>query len=387
MLEIRKEKQMLYTHYIQKNLPNKKEIELNKLLGIPGPKVHARNFAETQTLVRPISYRSKPLEVTEQELIPKLTILEKEYNELIKSVPVEELYQEFYIPKHSGGFRKIEAPIQPLLELQRRLLDIMQNEIGAIHHNAAFAYVKNRSIKNALEVHQANNSRWFLKLDIKNFFGSITTDLIEERLREVYPYAHMSDYTFRCFMYVLTKLGTIDDRLPQGTPISPHLSNLIMVQADYATQRILKQTDESQYYPYTRYADDIIISGRRDFEWRKIQNNLAAYYNDHYGFELKISKTRYGSRNGRNWNLGLMLNKDNNITIGHKTKDKLKAILFNFIKDYDTIDIDTAYFIQGKLSYYSQIEPEYVNGLLKHLESKHNTRKPIRELLNDIIKV
>ena len=65
---------------------------------------------------------------------------------------------------------------------------------------------------------------------------------------------------------------------------------------------------------------------------RVIQNHL----NDEVSPTLQLNreKSRCGSIAGSNWNLGLMLNKDNNITIGHKNKMKLKAKINNFILDF-----------------------------------------------------
>jgi hypothetical protein len=374
---------MYYTHYVDKKQTDKRQFELNKLFGLPNRNQHIRNFPETKTHIISSHDRSKPDSLV--NIKRNLDFIETKYNSMLENTPVEDMYEVFHIPKHSGGFRKIEAPIPPLLAIQRDLLSLIQDSFGTIHHNAAFAYVQNRSIKNALEVHQANNSRWFLKMDIKNFFGSITIDTIRKMLQYVYPFTKLNPDEYNKLIHIIEKVATIDGRLPQGTPVSPHLTNVLMVPADYQIQLILARNSDSQFFPYTRYADDIIVSGRRDFNWKKIQDEVDDYLEDEYNLKIKRSKTRYGSRNGRNWNLGLMLNKDNNITVGHKTKDRLKATLFNFIQDYDTIGIDVAYHIQGKLSYYTQIEPEYIRGLLKHLEEKHQPAKPIRQMLADKI--
>jgi len=68
---------------------------------------------------------------------------------------------------------------------------------------------------------------------------------------------------------------------------------------------------------YTRYADDLLISGRQGFSADEAQNvvgEVLAYF--HAPFAVKPEKTRYGSRSGSNWNLGVVLNKDKEITIG-----------------------------------------------------------------------
>lgn len=83
----------------------------------------------------------------------------------------DDCYTSFRIPKRTGGFRTIDAPSEELKKIQRNLAYFFQHDLGALAHEAAHAYVKGRSPKTSLEVHQANHSKWFLKLDIKDFFS------------------------------------------------------------------------------------------------------------------------------------------------------------------------------------------------------------------------
>ena len=65
-----------------------------------------------------------------------------------------------------------------------------------------------------------------------------------------------------------------------------------------------------QKYIYTRYADDIIISARNKFDYRIILKALNKLFKD-TPLSINKEKTRFGSNAGRNWNLGVMCNKDN----------------------------------------------------------------------------
>ena len=91
-------------------------------------------------------------------------------------------------------------------------------------------------------------------------------------------------------------------------------------------------------------------------------------------FALYHEKTRYGSASGRNWNLGLMLNKENQITIGHKRKKEFKAMLDNYIRDRKSGNSWNYHDIQvlgGLISYYKMVEKDYINYLLKQYSDKH----------------
>lgn len=287
------------------------------------------------------------------------------------------LYSTFKIPKRTGGFRTIEAPNEELKHNQRQILYLFQNTFKMLPHNNAFAYTEGRSAKEALEAHQRNKSKWFLKIDIKDFFPSITFHEIDRSLNDLFPIKPLLTYTGNGQQKIrdCIKVCLKDNKLPQGTPVSPMLSNLVMLKYDYYLTNLLKWFD-NQHYVYTRYADDIIISSKYHFDWRQIQIQVENAFRGS-NFKIKTEKTRYGSSAGRNWNLGLMLNKDNNITIGWRKKERFKAAIYNFFKAYvDGTEYSTedTYHLQGLVSYYSKINKEMVDKIIKTNERKFNHR-------------
>jgi hypothetical protein len=80
-------------------------------------------------------------------------------------------YRIFTIPKHSGGVRTICEPKPKLYSDQVDLRECLERDFSALYHTTAFAYCKGRSIKHCIMRHQANKSRWFLRLDFSDFFG------------------------------------------------------------------------------------------------------------------------------------------------------------------------------------------------------------------------
>src|SRR5574344_1146649 len=94
------------------------------------------------------------------------------------------LYEDCYIPKKSGGFRKLSIPNDSF----KTLLTAFSLELQDIHileHNAAYAYVKGRSTIDAVKKHQENNSYWFLKIDLKDFFPGCTPDFCAQQIFQV----------------------------------------------------------------------------------------------------------------------------------------------------------------------------------------------------------
>lgn len=314
-----------------------------------------------------------------------------DFNAMYKGLfeqPRESLYHTFYIPKKSGGLRRIDEPNPELMSALRRLKEILENDFHAMHHTAAFAYVRGRSTINSLERHQRNHSNWFLKTDFSNFFGSTTLDFTLSMLQIIFPFNYVHDrhpIAWEALAKALS-LGFLNGGLPQGTPLSPALTNLVMIPIDHRLRNDLIKRKER--FMYTRYADDILISSRRNFTYSEIVKYIDEVLAEfHAPFRIKAEKTRYGSSAGANWNLGVMLNKDGNITIGWRKKKQFHAMVHNFITDFindkhwELSDVQT---FSGLLSYYYMVEPSYMQGFLEHVRTKYNVdlRKLIKIELN-----
>lgn len=127
---------------------------------------------------------------------------------------------------------------------------------------------------------------------------------------------------------------------------------------------------------YTRYADDIHISSKYDFKYRDeiaLINKVIKGFNGPY--VIKPEKTHYGSSAGKNYLLGLLLNKDNNITIGHRQKKMLKAMINNYICDFKNgiqWDLGDVQEMVGKLSYYKMVEPENIKHIIITYNKKYH---------------
>ena len=295
----------------------------------------------------------------------------------------EKQYTQFPIPKKSGGLRIINAPTENFKDALTLTKNIFENQIKILAHPAAYAYTKQRSILDAIKVHQNNHSKWFLKIDLKDFFPNCTPTQVFTSLMLLYPFYHI-DAAHAELLRKITRVCSLNNGLPQGSPISPLFSNLVMVPFDYHIERYLIR-GTGEHYAYTRYADDILISCKTTFDWKDIQTKIQTILGP--CFEINQNKTRYGSITGSNWNLGLMLNKDNNITIGFKKKKLLNAMLNNFLTDYNKQQpwpIQDTQILQGQLSYLQQIEPEYYNYLIKKYNTKHQVT--INEVFRTILK-
>lgn len=282
------------------------------------------------------------------------------------------LYNTFYIPKkNSKKMRRIDAPKSELMNALYELKSLLEALVPATHHQTAYAYVPGRNCLRAIKRHQRNNSEWFLKTDFSDFFGSVSIVFLRNMLSLIHPINHiMDDSEGRIQLTRALTLCFLNRGLPQGTPISPLLTNLMMIPLDYHLSRKLS----AKSFVYTRYADDILISAKNNFVYKEVVKIINETLTEFKApFSIKPGKTRYGSRNGANWNLGVMLNKDNNITVGHVNKKYFKATVCRFITDHlngHTWAPEDAVSLAGTLAYYQSVENDYFDYVIKHMNNK-----------------
>ena len=354
--------------------------------------VISHNQTNTRTYeTEKINSRFKSLFKTD-ELIGKLTDFNKS-TESLREAPRESLYNSFSIPKKSGGLRQINAPNPELMTALRNLKTIFETDFGALYHTNAFAYIKHRSTIDLLKRHQSNNSKWMAKADLHNFFGSTSLEFVMKMFGMIFPFCEViNDEIGRKQLEKALELAFLDGGLPQGTPISPIITNVMMIPIDFTISKRLRTDDrfKDQTFVYTRYADDFQISSRYYFDYKETENLIMSVCEE-FGapFTLNQKKTRYGSTSGRNWNLGLMLNKDNQITVGHKRKRQFKAMLTSYALDrkngkpWDISDIQT---LEGYRNYYRMVERENIDEIVTHISNKFdiNIRKAIKEDLQSL---
>ena len=259
----------------------------------------------------------------------------------------------------------------------RMLKGIFETRFFALYHTSAFAYVPGRCAVDAVRKHQSNQSRWFLKVDFSNFFGSTTLPFLLSMLEEIFPFSSVAQTPRgRAALERALELCFLHGGLPQGTPISPMLTNLMMIPIDYRLCNALRNF-HGKSFVYTRYADDLLISSRYDFSPEQVLSLVRETLGSFSApFVIKPEKTRYGSSAGSNWNLGVMLNRDNQITIGHRNKKRFRAMVCSYLLDrqngkpWPLRDVQT---LSGLMSYYAMVEKSYVDRVVRYNNQKYHT--------------
>jgi len=166
-------------------------------------------------------------------------------------------YKSFDIEKKSGGVRKIMAPEPRLKLVQRRLADLLlkcQSEIeisigvkdeGALAHG----FKPRLSISTNAEKHR--NRRWVFNADIEDFFPTIN-------FGRVYGFFQKNNHfaLSKPVATIIAQIACHENKLPQGSPCSPVISNIIAHILDIH----LNDLASKHNCTYTRYADDLTFS-------------------------------------------------------------------------------------------------------------------------------
>ncbi len=227
-------------------------------------------------------------------------------------------YHSFEIPKKSGGVRIIHAPSAQLALLQSRLAKLLYECVQARkkHHPrfwfASHGFHQGRTIVSNAEVHKRR--RFVFNLDLQDFFGTINFG----RVRGFF----INDSMFALEPKVATIIAQIachDNALPQGSPCSPVISNLI---GNILDSRLLPLARNARC-TYTRYADDLTFSTNENLFPTEIAVNVhGADWEvgaklkktiEKTGFFINPIKTRMSLRRSRQTVTGLVVNDKANI--------------------------------------------------------------------------
>ena len=220
-------------------------------------------------------------------------------------------YKTFTIKKKSGGTRTINAPVNGLKSILRPLNLVLQCLYEP--HQAATGFVQNKSIVDNAILHVGHN--YVLNLDLKDFFHSFDRNRV--KMGFLYPPFNLNDDK-EPLAFLLASLCThpfeIDNEiktvLPQGSPTSPTITNILCQKLDRRLTGLAKRFGAI----YTRYADDITFSSPHNIYTQDIFNNeLKRIIEEDQQLAINPSKTRLQKRGYRQEVTGLIINEKVNV--------------------------------------------------------------------------
>ena len=301
----------------------------------------------------------KGLDVPEEAYLPCLYTVSNQ---------IETHYHPVVISKKSGGRRKLLVPDALLRTIQRNLLHHVLEEFQISEF--ACAYKKGTSIVDNARPHVG--AKLVLKLDIQDFFDQITWILVYQN---AFPGTHFPP----AIRKMLTEFCCVRDRLPQGAPTSPTVSNLVMRPFDVHMGEWCRERE----IRYTRYCDDLTFSGvfAPEEVIRKVRGFLQVY-----GFELNRKKTRVLGRGNAQSVTGIVVNEKAQVSRAYRRKLRQEVYLFDRYgiktEEGPKNDEKERMRLLGKMRYVLSVNPEDVwfGNMYKKWKVGADSRKRTEEM-------
>lgn len=298
-------------------------------------------------------------------------------------------YRKFYIPKKSGGKpREILAPCPTLKAILHYINIILKSTYVPSNH--AMGFIKGRSVKDNASVHVGKN--YVFNTDLKDFFPSISQYRVWKNLQ--YAPFNFSDELAKL---VAGLCCVVDGKgkeykgyLPQGSPCSPIITNIVCQKLDKKLSNLARRYNLT----YTRYADDITFSSMHN-----VYQENSAFISEFMKvveaerFKINERKTRLQKRGERQEVTGLVVNSKVN-TVREYVRD-IQSVLYiwerygfniaytRFLTKYlkskayhRTTTPDMCNVVEGKLLYLKMIVGE-TSSVYKRLTQKFERLRPV----------
>ncbi len=309
-------------------------------------------------------------------------------------------YSKFTVRKKTGGERIINAPVKSLKIILRSLNLILQCIYEP--HNAVNGFVPNKSIVDNAKIHVGNI--YVYNIDLKDFFHSFDRNKVKlgfmyepfnlKGKKEPIAFLLASLCTHPFIINAETKIV-----LPQGSPTSPTLSNMLSKKLDRRLNGLAKRFGVK----YSRYADDITFSSMHNvFKNKEFLEELKRII-ESQGFVINEKKVRLQKAGYKQEVTGLTVNEKVNVrrryiktirnwlylweTYGYK---KANAFFKNdYIKDKGHVKKkvpELSLVLEGKLLFLKMVKGENDSTYLK-LNERFERLNSKSELLNEILDI
>jgi RNA-directed DNA polymerase len=188
-----------------------------------------------------------------------------------------------------GGVRKLGVPTVLDRFIQQAVLQVLQKRWDRTFSDHSYGFRPGRSAHQAVaraQQYVTEGYRWVVDLDLEKFFDRVCHDKLMARIA-----ARVSDQRMlkliRAFLTagVMEKglVSPVDEGAPQGGPLSPLLSNLVLDELDQELER--------RGHRFVRYADDSNVYVRSERAGRRVMAGLTAFITQRLKLKINSEKS------------------------------------------------------------------------------------------------
>lgn len=266
-------------------------------------------------------------------------------------------YKTYPVSKGNGKSRTISQPSKSLKVVQSWILFYILNKLKVSPSCKGFE--KGLNILDNASPHL--NATAILSLDIKDFFPSIPAN-------KIYNIYRILGYN-SVISTIFTNLCCYNNSLPQGSPCSPKLSNIVCLRMDSRIQGYV-----SEYgIVYTRYADDLTFSSFSPNKLSKLIPVIRSIIKTDE-FKLNDSKTRIVGTSRAKRVTGLIV-ADSKIGIGKKKYKLIRSKIHHLTLKKNIKNFKLLEHVRGYLAFMKSVDQDRYDNLLKYinvLKQKHS---------------
>ena len=185
------------------------------------------------------------------------------------------------IPKPDGGVRKLGIPTVLDRFIQQAVMQVLQRRWDRTFSEHSYGFRPGRSAHQAVEAAQkyiAAGYRWCVDLDLEKFFDRVSHDKLMAKIAE-----RVSDKRLLKLIRTFLTAGVmegglvspVDEGTPQGGPLSPLLSNIVLDEFDRELERrglrFARYADDSNVYVRSRRAGERVMESLKRFITTKLK--------------------------------------------------------------------------------------------------------------------
>ena len=272
------------------------------------------------------------------------------------------------IPKPDGGMRKLGIPTVLDRFVQQAVMQILQRRWDRTFSEHSYGFRPGRSAHQAVKQAQqciADGYRWVVDLDLEKFFDRVNHDKLMAKLAE-----RVSDKRLLKLIRAFLRAGVmenglvspVDEGTPQGGPLSPLLSNIVLDEFDREMER--------RGLRFARYADDCNIYVRSRRAGSRVMESLARFITMKLKLKVNAQKSAVARPWGRKF-LGFSFTNEQapRRRIAPKAVDRFEERVRELTRRTRGISIermaeDLSRYLRGWIGYFGKCEtPPVLQGL------------------------